>query len=98
LYAGWGLLDGTLQKDLTEFKWTNFIILSSISGFLASYCSVTAVKLGGPVNPAIVEVSYPIFAALFCYILFGQNTINFNVIIGGCLIALGTVFVIRSGH
>jgi drug/metabolite transporter (DMT)-like permease len=72
--------------------WLLFIgeILYLISGLAILY----AVKyLSAPVASAI-EISYPFFVAIFAYFIF-KGEINTNVWIGGALIFIGSVIVIR---
>ncbi len=96
----WGLVDGTLIKDLsndTSNSWW-WIILSSLTSFLACYCSVSAVKYGGASLASIIEISYPLWVVVFTSIINGKNNVSQSFVIGGLLIFCGTFIVVRGQH
>lgn len=92
-----GCLDGSLQKDLYDNNLNKcywFIFLSSLCSFIASLCSVIAVKYGGATYASIVEISYPFWVVIFLFLITGKNNLNWNVFIGGTLIFIGTIIVL----
>ena len=97
----WGACDNSLNRDMLSFnmeKARPWVIISSLSSFLACYCSVSAVKYGGASLAAIIEISYPVWVVVFTYLMFGKGGITINTVLGGILIFLGTVVVVRGTH
>ena len=97
LYSLWGYLDGSLYKDLSEGnlnKTINFALLASLAAFIASFCSVMAVKLNGATMASVVEISYPVFVIVFLYFITGINNFNWIVTLGGLTIFAGTAIVL----
>lgn len=43
---------------------------------------------------SLIEISYPVFVALFAYLLFRETQINTSVILGGALVFAGVVLII----
>jgi len=76
--------------ELTTQISISLLTVTSISGTLLLYLSI------GDSNAtlaSLIEMSYPIFVALFSYFLF-KGHINSYVIIGGLLILTGVAIVI----
>lgn len=95
LYFIWGLSDGTLIKDYSNFnKGFWFALLAAFSAFVASYCSVMAVKMGGATYASVVEISYPIWVVIFLYFITDVNNLNWNIVLGGLTIFIGTAIVL----
>jgi drug/metabolite transporter (DMT)-like permease len=69
-----------LILGIVSFTAGNFLILNSIASKNATLAGM-------------VEISYPIFIAIFAYLLFKENQLNLATAIGGLLIFAG-VFVI----
>lgn len=61
------------------------------SSFIAYSIQIKNATLAG-----IIELIYPVFIILFTWLLFGENHINFPVIIGGILIFLGALCISLS--
>ena len=96
LFLGLGLADHSLIKDISkENKGVGWIVLSSLAAFVASYCSVSAVKYSGASVSSLIECSYPLTTIIFCYLLSGKNNLSASTIIGGTCIVLGTIIVAR---
>lgn len=95
----WGYLDGSIHKDLTGGKLSvalPWILISSIAAFVGSYCSVAAVKYGGASLASIIEISYPVWVIAFTSLICWRNNFSSSLILGGLLIFLGTVVVVRG--
>ena len=73
-----------------------FIITILLSG-VASILLLFAVKILGSSTASILEISYPFFAILFSFLLFGA-TINTPFMIGGGLIFVGSMLIILTNH
>lgn len=65
---------------------------------LLTTCSATlliaaTIKMENPTSAAIIEVSYPLFTALFSWLLFRDVHITKDLAIGGALIIAGVVYI-----
>lgn len=90
-----GLIDNSLIKDATNSEIPFFYILvSCISGLVASFLSIYAMKQTNAVNVAILEITYPIYTLLFVYLITGKNHLTLNILFGGLLIGAGTLIVV----
>lgn len=68
------------------------------TSFAASICLYKAIQMHyNPVHVSLIEVTYPIFIAIFALIFFSQNHLNLPTMFGGLLILTGTSIVIRYG-
>lgn len=81
--------------NLYEQKyWLITSVIASISG---SYLCIQAIQLKNATWASVVEVSYPLFCALFAFLLFGHNVVNLTSGFGMILVIAGTiVFVLGS--
>lgn len=71
-----------------------FLVLASVLVFiLAEICIALSITSKNATLAGLVEISYPVFIALFAFILFKENTINTTTLIGASLIFAG-VFTI----
>jgi len=97
----WGFLTKEIQQDVSSGKIyiaLPWIIGCCIASFIANYCSVAAVKYGGASYASIIEISYPFWVVIFVSIINGKNEITLKTMIGGVIIFLGTLLVIKSGN
>lgn len=84
------------KNDLQTMDWSQFklLFIGEILYLISGLAVLYAVKhLTAPVASAI-EISYPFFVALFAFFLF-KGEINVNVWIGGSLIFVGSIIVMR---
>lgn len=98
-YAIWALSSGVLQDDLSSpriYKAMPWIIICCMASFIGNYCSVAAVKYGGAAYASIIEISYPVWVVIFVSIINGKNEITLKTMIGGIIIFLGTLLVIKT--
>jgi drug/metabolite transporter (DMT)-like permease len=65
--------------------------------FLAGFLILFAMTKTNPVNAAVIETSYPLFIALASFILFGSTFLNFGNLVGGLIIAIGIIIVLKWG-
>lgn len=68
------------------------IVLVTLSNFLI-YSSIQKI---GAVSASMIEIAYPLFVAVFGLLLFARS-INLPVMIGGLLVFLGSIVIIRFG-
>lgn len=88
---------GLLRKDISTIFQSKGLLLLVISE--AACLMIAELLIGFSITgknatlAGLVEISYPIFIALFAYILFRENQINLATMIGGLIIFAG-VFII----
>ena len=70
------------------------MMFTSILGTIAVY---KAIHLSNATVASLIEIAYPIFVALFAYIIFRESHVSWEVALGGCLIMAGTILVIING-
>ncbi len=84
-YAVWTTLDTGPRIRVLALALTS--LLGSVLLFL-SIASKNATLA------SLIEISYPVFVALFAWLLFRELHINTSVIIGGLLVFAGVVMII----
>ncbi len=80
----WGIRALILAVSLTSLMGTVFLYLA-IGGKSATLA-------------AVIEISYPVFVALFTWLLFREAHINTSVVIGGALVFAGVVTIILGNR
>lgn len=88
---------GNLKPDLATIqssKKLQWLLIGGIAtAILADVFIALSITNKNATLAGLVEISYPIFIALFAYLLFKQNQLNTAALIGGLLIFAG-VFII----
>jgi len=91
------ILTGSLKPDMFAIqssKKLQWLLLGGIAtAILADVFIALSITNKNATLAGLVEISYPIFIALFAYLLFKQTQLNTATIIGGILIFTG-VFII----
>jgi drug/metabolite transporter (DMT)-like permease len=96
-----GILTGDLGENLVLLKqerasWT--LIGVSVSAFVVgNYLIAVSINGGSAVTAGLVEISYPLFIALFSVVLLGTGQLTFGTVIGGALILAGAL-VLKLNH
>jgi drug/metabolite transporter (DMT)-like permease len=84
-YAVWASLDTGPKLRILALALTSLLgsvlLFLSIAGKNATLAS-------------LIEISYPVFVALFAWLLFREIHVNASVIIGGLLVFAGVVMII----
>ena len=90
-------LRGTLKNDIaviSSSKKISFLLISGTIAFvLAELLIGLSINSKSATMAGLIEISYPVFIAIFSYILFKENQINYSAIIGGLVIFTG-IFII----
>ena len=68
------------------------LIFTTVMILLAEFFIMWSISLLGGTEAALIEVSYPIWTAIFLYFLSGKE-ISFNTFIGGIFIFTGVIFI-----
>lgn len=67
------------------------IMFTSILGTVAAY---KAIHTSNATIASLIEITYPVFVAIFAALLFHENHLNWPIAIGGTMIMLGTGVII----
>jgi len=62
----------------------------------AAICILGSIQLLGADKSAVLEISYPLFVALFS-VLFFQGQLRFEVVLGGAFIFVGAAIIVLAG-
>lgn len=84
-------------RDFTKNPMMWFLVaLTALIAVISNFWILRSIKILGPTNASLFEISYPFFVAIFSTLLFGSR-FSFPTIAGGVIIFLGSVIVIRYG-
>jgi drug/metabolite transporter (DMT)-like permease len=75
--------------------WLALIWLAVVPSVLGFYCTTKAVDLLPPAKVQILELTEPVFTAVFAGLLLGEH-LSFSVILGGIITLLGVYWAHRS--
>ena len=70
--------------------------LTLVTATAAALCILGSIQLLGADTSAVLEISYPLFVALFSVLLF-QGQLQFQVIVGGMFIFIGAAIIVLAG-
>lgn len=70
--------------------------LMVLTGCLSNFLVFTAIADSTATKASIIEITYPFFVALFGVLMYREQELNIQVMIGGLLILLGSVIIIKS--
>lgn len=91
----------TLHADYvawTAMTWRQRapILAMTVTSLLGSVLLFVSIQSKNATLASLIEISYPIFVALFGYLLFRQIQFNASVVIGALLIFAGVALVILN--
>jgi drug/metabolite transporter (DMT)-like permease len=97
-YAGWSAIGGTLNRDWQIIKNSGYnvklilaiIVINSAANLLGLY----SMKAKSATAMGLLEISYPLFVALFAWLLFKENQLSMGLLLGGGLIMSGVICII----
>lgn len=75
-------------------KWLFLILFTSTLYITANYLVFWAIKNKNATSVNLIEISYPIFTALFVWLLYREVQINWGISVGALLILCGMACVI----
>lgn len=92
---------GTLSKDLAVLKrgeGTGKLLLASICVYVvANSFILLATKSKNATMAGMIEISYPLFTALFAYLIFKETQINAGTFAGSLLVLSGIACIYFFG-
>jgi drug/metabolite transporter (DMT)-like permease len=93
-YSGLAISTGSIKADLPILPSISWLLLLEIAAsILATLCIAYSVSAKNAVLAGLIEISYPLFIALFGYLLFRQSNLNPTIGFGAALIFAGIVVV-----
>lgn len=97
LALGKGLLREDVATILSSQKVITLLIASVSVFMLAELFIALSIVSKNATLAGLIEISYPIFIALFAYLIFRESELNTGVAIGGAIIMLGVLVVFWFG-
>lgn|SRR3989338_9582917 len=90
-------VSGALKKDALLISTSNklmWLVLTGVATFTVAEIFIAySISAKNATLAGLIEISYPIFIALFAYILFRENQISLGTFIGGLLIFSGVTVI-----
>jgi len=87
---------GSLIRFDTSAASLPLVGLTLVTATAAALCILGSIQLLGADTSAVLEISYPLFVALFSVLLF-QGQLQFQVVIGGMFIFVGAAIIVLTG-
>jgi drug/metabolite transporter (DMT)-like permease len=84
------LVSSSGQEIGLFFLLVGLALCANLSGFMA-------ISMKNATLAAFLEISYPLFAAFFAYLIFSRNSLNLWTMLGGILISCGVVLIALKG-
>jgi drug/metabolite transporter (DMT)-like permease len=95
--AAISLFNGELVKDIGAIMASPKLLTLIISGIvlliLAEICIGYSIMGKNATIAGLIEISYPLFIAIFSYLLFKENNLTLGTTIGGALIFAGIAVI-----
>lgn len=96
------LFFNTFKKDLATIVSSQellfYVILVILTFTAGNFLILTSISAKNATLAGLIEISYPLFIAIFSYILFKENHINIGTTIGGVMIFLGVFIIYYFNH
>ena len=70
------------------------VVLMMFTSILGTVAVYKAIHMSNATYASLIEIAYPIFVALFAYLIFKENHLTWEVMLGGAFILVGTILVI----
>ena len=87
---------GSLLRFDTATASLPLVGLTLATATAAALCILGSIKLLGAGTSAVLEISYPLFVAVFSVFLF-QGQLQLPVVIGGLFIFVGAAIIVLTG-
>lgn len=97
LAIGKGLLREDISTILSSQRVVTLLIASVSVFMLAELFIALSIVSKNATLAGLIEISYPIFIALFAYLIFRESELNTGVAMGGAIIMLGVLVVFWFG-
>ncbi len=84
-----------VRQARPDILWLIVAVASATAAALLIFLSIQAKNA---TLSSLIEVTYPLFTALFAWVLFRQATINTATVIGALFILTGVLIVAKANH
>lgn len=94
-WIGWYTIhkiQGKITNDFESAKW--WLLGGIVASIAGNYLSVRAIELKNATYASVVEISYPIWCALFTIMLINNNPLTWKSAIGMGLVMVGVLIFI----
>lgn len=93
------LYQQTLKQDYVVWQtlpWSERapILALSVTSLLGAVLLYASIAGKNATLASLIEISYPVFVALFAYLLFGESHLSGSVLLGGAFVFVGVVLII----
>jgi drug/metabolite transporter (DMT)-like permease len=94
---GIAVFSGSFKADFTELFSSNgtlMLVVAIVVAFnIANMFIVLSIGDKNATLSGLIEISYPLFIALFSWMLFRENNLNAGAIFGGVLVLVGVSLI-----
>jgi drug/metabolite transporter (DMT)-like permease len=101
IFGAVALYDDTLKRGIVLMKESPamlmWIIIAILSYGLGNVLVLWAVRQKNATAVSFIEISYPLFVAVFSFLLFQVNHLNLGTAIGGALVFAGVAVMYMMG-
>jgi drug/metabolite transporter (DMT)-like permease len=95
------LAQGESPASLLRLSWPGvglpLVLATMVVVVLACLAIFSSIQALGASRAAVLEISYPLFVAVFAWVLYRQP-IPWPVVIGGIFIFIGSAIIVTAGH
>jgi len=77
-----------------DWRTKAMLLLPALTGLLGSALLFTSIDSKNATLASLIEISYPVFVALFAYVLFREVQINAGILLGAALVFTGVGLII----
>ena len=84
----------SLMEASTTVKLSTIAVM--FTSIAASVLLYKAIHGSNATLASLIEITYPVFVALFAFLIFKENHMNWSVAFGGLLIMVGTGLIIYN--
>lgn len=82
----------TIVASSWDTKLSVFIVM--FTSIIASVAVYKAIHASNATYASLIEISYPVFVAIFAFLIFKENHFNPSIIIGGLMIMVGSGIIV----
>lgn len=96
------VLSGNAKADLatlgSSWRLAGLMLAGSVGIIIAALFIGFSITAKSAALAGLIEISYPLFTALFAYVLFKEGELTWATALGGLFIIAGVGIIYRFGH
>lgn len=92
LYLAWRKWEDEAPLLQQGNVWPLLVAIAAV-GFFANLAIILSIQQRNATVAALIEMSYPLFTALFAYVLFRQVDIGWQHAVGGAMVMAGILVI-----